>query len=812
MKTRKSYKLQIMRRTLLLCIAILGLHLYSTANPIDQKTAKAVASKFMGRNDLQLAVTYQTERNAAAFYVFNTEDGFVIVSANDCETPIIAYSREGRFDPTDVPVQMEDYLQDFVARIQYGIENHIVADETTARQWELVKTTGRLNDRKDAKAIEPLLTEKWHQGCRYNSLCPSFAKVPCGHAEVGCVAVAMGQIMHYWGYPEHGWGSNSYYNLGVELSANFGNTTYDWEHMPDSLTESSSDTEIESVATLLYQCGISVNMDYGINGSNANSANVPDALIRYFYYSRQLHRDKKGTNNAAWLAKLKDCLDLHRPIYYSGQGHAFVCDGYDSDDLLHFNWGWGGNGDGYFALGNLNPIGYSFNNNNYAIFDIFPQYEPCIVTATADPPTAGTLDGAGEYHIGDSCTLTATPMENYDFYCWKRDGRIISSAPSLTFVVEEDTINIEAHFACIPVGQITANYAPDANDLASPSVSLSWSRADTEWKLLKQFDIDEELGGLATDNEYIYVTYAEWINPPFSFGKYTMDGVLVEQFDLENMERPLCLCYDGTDYYSNCPSSLLKYIHRIDLINRTALDSTNMGHWFGALTYDPEYDGFWLGQNYQTILYDRQGRIIQASQIISEYINGTAYFTASDGNPHLLMSLESGVYDYDITNNYIFDQLLIPVGEEINPSLGTCSGKYDGKDAAFIVIGNTVNIFEINRNRSQITGYRIYRADNEGHTVMLADEVTGTSYLDPTWDSISAGEYRFGISEVYYNGVESEIIWSNAIIKSGHGINENSGEQEDPDQAAQKVFEDGQIVIIKDGKRYNVSGQSLNQQ
>ena len=136
-----------MKRIYLLSIAIFGLTLCSMATPVDQTTAKSIASKFIGTNDLQFAATYRTESNVAALFVFNTTDGFVIVSADDCETPIIGYSHEGRFDPNNIPEQMEAYLQDFVTRIQYGIENHIEADEVTANQWELVKTIGRLNNR-----------------------------------------------------------------------------------------------------------------------------------------------------------------------------------------------------------------------------------------------------------------------------------------------------------------------------------------------------------------------------------------------------------------------------------------------------------------------------------------------------------------------------------------------------------------------------------------------------------------------------------------------------------------------------------------
>jgi hypothetical protein len=802
-----------MKRIILLSIAIFGLTLCSMAAPVDQSTAKSVASKFMGADKVQLATTYRTESNAAALYVFNTADGFVIVAADDCETPIIGYSHEGRFDPNNIPVQMEEYLQDFVARIQYGIEKQIVADETTARQWKLVKATGKLGDDKSAKAVAPLLTEEWHQGCLYNSLCPAMEHTPCGHAEAGCVAVAMGQIMHYWKYPTTGWGSHSYANAGVTLSADFGSTTYDWEHMPDSLTESSSETEVNTVATLLYHCGVAVNMRYTPTSSGANANDVPNALIRYFNYSKRLHIEKRNDySTEEWLLMLKNCLDLQQPVFYAGHGdqggHAFVCDGYDNNDLLHFNWGWGV-ANGYFSLGNLNPLVYTFNKSQSAIFDIYPHYDPCLVFATANPPTAGTIEGAGEYHIGELCTLTVTTVTDIDFYCWKRNDQIISSTPSYTFGVEADTICIEANFCHYPVGEITVNYSPEANNPNCTSVSLSWSRADTEWILLKQFDINEELGGMATDDEFIYVTYAEWNSPPFTFGKYTMDGDLVEQFNIENFTGVTCLAYDGTSFYCNNAPGSYKIMYRVDLDNKMILDSTTMSNWFGTLTYDPEYDGFWLGHNYQTFLFDRQGHRIKSSpSTFFDYINGTGYFIAEDGNPHLLMSRELGVYDYDINNNYIFDQPLLTFGGEANESLGTCTGKYDGKDALFVVVGNTVYIYDVRSNLAQIVGYRLYRADSEGHTVVLADEVTSTSYIDPTWSSAIAGMYRFGISSIFANGNESEIVWSDFIEKTDYGTSENIGNP--TDSSVRKVFENGQIIIIKDGKRYNVSGQQLN--
>lgn len=803
-------------------LAVIGLHLSSTAYPVDLQTAQSIGAKFMGTHNLQLATTYQTDKGLPALFVFNTSDGFVIVSADNSETPIIGYSREGRFDPNNVPVQMEGYLQDFVARIQYGIENQIVADEATAKQWELVKATGQLNEQKNAKSVGPLLTSKWHQGCLYNSLCPEMSG-PCDHAETGCVAVAMAQIMRYWGYPTSGWGSNSYSSYGIELTADFGNTTYDWELMPDSLTENSSEAEIEAVATLLFHCGVAVKMIYSTEGSNANSRVVPDAMKRYFNYSRQIKGKNKGNDNDQWLNLLKGNLDLQRPVYYSGSGsdgaHAFVCDGYDDNDLLHFNWGWGGNCDGYFALGSMNPNGHPLNTNNYAILDIIPQYDPCLITARVYPPEAGTIEGAGEYHIGEQCTLVATPAANSRLCYWKKGDNILSYDTSVTLNVENDIDNITACFSYQPVKEITAFHAPDTNDINSPYVSMAWDYAtNNEWNLLKQFDIDQETH-IATDGKHIYTAYASYSDHPGTFGKYTLDGELVEFISIDGA-RPDGLACDGDYFYCSKNHSYydICQLYRYDFENKTLVDSTYMNTQFSLCAYDDNYDSFWLLKFVYAntlSLVNREGQLLYATTVTST--DGFGPFTAQDGNHHLLILSGHNCFDYDIVSNSLNIRPIAHL-DFAGYSEGACIGQYDGKDAAFVIVTNyysyddlikSVYIYEINCHLAPIQHYRVYRADSEGHNVMLADEFVGASFLDETWSHVNAGVYRFGISEVYHNGVESEIFWSDPIEKTDYGIDENG--QEVPEQAVQKVFENGQIVIIKDGKQYNVMGQPMNQ-
>ena len=792
------------KRFIILCLALCGLFDVSKARPIDMETAKTIASKFMETKDIQLSTTYLTAKNVPAFHIFNTDNGFVIVAADDGVPPIIGYSTEGRFDPNDIPIQMEDYLLEMASTIQYCMDHPMVLNEKPF-------------DDRNSQTIGPLLRDKWHQGCYYNSLCPTFANAPCGHAEVGCAAVAMGQIMHYWGYPSTGWGSHSYTISGYPHLIDFGNTHYDWDHMPDSLTESSSATEIEAVATLLFHCGVSIDMSYGADGSYANSAKTSDALARYFSYSRHLRLEKRSDyDNETWTSMIKQCLDKQQPVLYYGfgsGGHAFVCDGYDSNDLFHFNWGWGGNGNGYFSLGHLNPNGYDFNANNYAVLDINPQYEPCVVSASMFPPNAGTVEGIGEYHYGDRCTLRAMPAEGYEFYWWMRDGQLLSNDFSITFAVEDDISDIEANFSCIPVNHVTASYDPEENNPNGPNVRLTWTADDTEWVLLKQFEVQGETSGLATDGEHIYVTYAAWNEPPFNFDKYTMDGELVESFNLEMADNIFALSYNGTNFYANSfhlqQTESLSVLYQIDLDTKTIIDSTAIDRWFLAITHDPANDGYWLSQDYQSWLYDRQGHLVKSGPKITDYLMGTGYCSEKDGSGHLLLLRESGIYDYDIERDILFDRPLLVLDGTGEIYYGACVGNYQGKDAMFISVEGIIRIYEIKSllgQNAQIANYSIYRSDSEGHSVKLANGVIGTSYIDTSWDSITNGEYRYGLSSVYADGSESEIVWSEPIMKTNYGIIKI---EETQDHEIQKVFENGQVFILINGKKYSILGQEV---
>ena len=495
------------------------------ANPIDMRTAQEVAVKFMnanaktplrGTDDLQFVTTYNTSRGDVAFYVFNTSNGFVIVSADDCAMPILGYSDEGTFDVENIPIQLQDYLQGFVEQIQYGIENH-VQDETTSQQWEMVRSVGHLIEQRGTTAVAPLLTDSWDQGCYYNAKCPEDPNGWCGHVLTGCVATSFAQIMHYWGYPTNGMGSHTYTPPGYpEQTANFGATTYDWAHMPNSLSYSSTTTEINAVATLMWHCGVAINMSYSANGSGANPFSVPSALVNYFGYSNELSLVSRNSySDEDWLDLMKGCLDTGCPIHYSGwppnsgNGHSFVCDGYNANNLLHFNWGWSGACDGYYSINAMNPDIYAYTSNNLAIINIRPPdctsgttYQ---ITASTDPSDGGTVSGAGTYDCGNICTLTANAIGDYSFMYWTEEGEQVSSDASYSFIAMNDR-NLVAHFG------LSFNITTSTNPAEGGTVSG---------------------GGTCHYNQQVTLTATP--NEGYVFNKWTKDGEVFSYLSTLNL-------------------------------------------------------------------------------------------------------------------------------------------------------------------------------------------------------------------------------------------------------------------------------------
>ncbi|MBO4691008.1 MAG: C10 family peptidase [Paludibacteraceae bacterium] len=516
-------------KKLLLLLVVLPTVLF--AAPVSKERANAIGENFFSKSievhrvagkQAHFVLQQQSDmrkvrRNngskAAPYYIFNNEDGgFVIVAGDDCATPILGYSTEGCIEPNNLPIQLKELLNAYAEEIQQSVENNDQPTDSIQALWDAYN---RAPQSQNATAtVNALIATSWNQYPRYNNLCPSDASLSNlgGHPTTGCVATGMAQIMKYWEYPSQGTGCKSYKSQHYgTLSANFANTTYDWDNMPLQLTSSTSSTQNNAVATLMYHCGVGVSMNYNSDGYGSSGAYVAEvgygasaelALKNYFGYASTVSgKFSSNMTASAWKSLLKSELDNQRPILYAGYnpnggGHCFICDGYDSNDKFHFNWGWGGQANGFFSLTALTPSGHNYTEGQQAVIGIKPKdgsgpaknyllYMNTDLTATNTSSTGSSMD-VNPYVYGKAMTFTAKVENNgtgtfngsfrvaaytYDgeFLAWSKESHHFSLGAGK--VTERQTFTFDGGYPFIPGKYRAYLYYQDDDE--------------TEWKYVK---------------------------------------------------------------------------------------------------------------------------------------------------------------------------------------------------------------------------------------------------------------------------------------------------------------------------------------
>ncbi len=393
-------------KKIIISISLIILAVSVFAQNVNLNVAQKVAANYYATHKtstgtIQKAVASliycKVDNNDTLYYIFNIgSEGFVIVSADYSVTPILAFSDEGNFVTENQAPALTDWLKGYATGIKLTKSQNISKIKPA---WN-VYSNDNLSGYKmsSAKNIAPLVTTKWDQSQGYNYHCPLIASGPGGRCYAGCVATAMAQIIKYYNYPVHGTGSHSYYHpYYVSISADFDTTYYDWTSMTNILNNSSK----EAISTLIFDCGVSVDMDYAPTGSGANIADVPQALKSYFGYRPTVNVvDRSINTDSAWHAILTNELELAHPVLYSGAGaeggHAWVCDGVKDTILYHFNWGWSGANNGYFSLDSINSGNGDFTAGQQAVVDFVPSNAPyCLGSMVCDEPSKIIGDGSG---------------------------------------------------------------------------------------------------------------------------------------------------------------------------------------------------------------------------------------------------------------------------------------------------------------------------------------------------------------------------------------------------------------------------------
>lgn len=456
------------------------------AHPVSVEKARQVATTFLRNNRAatENLTNLSMETGFPNLYIFTTEQSFVVMAADDCVQPILGYSLTGSFGTENMPDNVRWWLQNYSDQIQYAIDHLSIPAQEIIRQWQELDS-GRVNTNRLRAVVGPLITTLWGQEYPYNILCPD-------GSVTGCVATALAQIMKYWNYPTHGIGLHSYTPYSHpeygELTAVFNDTYYDWMNMTNIYDSTSTNIQQQAVATLMYHCGVSVNMDYTPTVSNAGTSN---ALMEYFNYSTHLqHVNRSNYSNGEWISLIRHEMNAFRPVFYRGdegnEGHAFVCDGYDSGTYnnyyFHFNWGWGGYYDGYFSINDMTPGGTNFNYNQEATIGIRPSANtatPSNLTYTQNGRNItlhwSSASGAVSYNIycnmnlvGNVTTTSFThtiPFGDSRYYI-----RSVDSNGELS--ISTNIVSVSVAYPIPLVDDLSASVAVD-------DVSLSWSAP--EW-------------------------------------------------------------------------------------------------------------------------------------------------------------------------------------------------------------------------------------------------------------------------------------------------------------------------------------------
>ena len=480
-----------MKKVLSLVVAIiLGMGAL-LANPVDVNTAKSLGQMFVQANfektmraDLELYYTVTSENGEPCVYVFNIgNEGFVMIAASDNVRPVLAYSENGSFDASNPYNGAMFMLDTYKNSISYAIEKNVSATPEIAGQWESLRNCGKLSSKR-VGSVGPLVQTKWNQNSPYNLYAPAASGGPGGRCYAGCVATAMSQVMKYWDHPAQGTGSHTYYCPGYgQQSANFGDTTYDWENMPKTLN-GANQTQIQAVATLMYHCGVAVDMSFAPDGSGSYSDLVPPAMAAYFDYNYCVKKNRSSYSLANWISMLKAEFDLGRPVYYSGQsssgGHAFVCDGYNEDDFMHFNFGWSGSDDDWYQV---DAIDYA--NSATAIFNYVPT---SVYQNTLQAPTGVTVvkpsETAQEATISwtnPTKTISNVTVSELDYIFVERNKEVIAVIENPT--PGADMTYVDAAVPCYSTYEYSVYAVKDGAHGTAGVVSAVFGPT-CEWKII----------------------------------------------------------------------------------------------------------------------------------------------------------------------------------------------------------------------------------------------------------------------------------------------------------------------------------------
>jgi len=348
-------------------------------------------------------------------YVFEIQPiGYLVISADTRIVPLVAYSGTSDFPWEDDPENalLDVLLFDLPNRLEAAEEGLIPSARQNTQMWEDILAeplssspfqlatyaVGYVNRHYAGTGRSIAFPNDWHQCAPYNDECPVCSAEAGTRCRVGCVALAMAQIIAHHKCP-----TDVVIPCGTSYKVKTGSETDDMTVDPDRQfgftypVNPTTSANSETVAALCAAAGLSVNTVYGSESSAAELKAAAAALAGAWRYRSAdvigfmpcpgvLSTVAKEVFSQKLRDEAQDGYPLLLSLSVAEARHAVVCDGWEREttdaayvDRFHLRMGGVGTGtDSWYNLPEKLPAPYSVLA--YGIFDIRPPAD-CTVAA-----------------------------------------------------------------------------------------------------------------------------------------------------------------------------------------------------------------------------------------------------------------------------------------------------------------------------------------------------------------------------------------------------------------------------------------------
>ena len=320
------------------------------ANPVDIRKAADVARQYLRQpvavptpGTSTISTRSVAEDPAYHLFVSKEEQRFVIVSGESQMNEVVGYGKLSTGDVKALPPQVHALLQQYTE---------------TVRQVRSGQQPAASLPKSLKRYVTPLVTAQWGQSYPYNSKTPV---INGKSTYTGCVATAAAQFLYFYKWPKQR--PKLYVRKAGDGDEADTSPTYLWEAMKDTREQMKDFRSVNAVGRLLVDVGKAIRITFGTQASPSNIEYTLDALQNDFgYTTRLLHRDRMQADEfrEAIMQELSDGY----PVMVCGGIHAFIYDGYDQRGFIHANFGWDGQGDGYYDINTITtPLPGPFMGN-----------------------------------------------------------------------------------------------------------------------------------------------------------------------------------------------------------------------------------------------------------------------------------------------------------------------------------------------------------------------------------------------------------------------------------------------------------------